>query len=371
MKKLITVIIPTHNRHSLLVRAVEHVKNQTYKNVQIIIADDCSTDTTAEIALSNPEIIYLKNSSNLGYAANMKNALKYAEGEYIYFATDDDTVGNSIFFEKAVEQFEKDSSIDTVFSRLAVLHEGSLIHSRRKFNPVYSPDEFFSMLSEIRFSFLDYFGLSTFVFKREIINRIKPFETQFPESSSIDLTMMIQCAAKSRSLAFIDCIGYIWHRDTPDSLTNKKKSDLAFQTISSVSAAIDLYRYFDADEQYIPLLNAYIEYIFPAILGDYYAIGVEEKMAELLPSLAEKQVYIYCRGWVGLRIKKFLEENGVKILSFIDDYRDNAADAVTFDAFTALKGEKTVIIASTKHKDVLSIYKKLHKLSGLTVIDLF
>lgn len=43
---LISVIIPTYNREKTILRSVMSVLNQTYKNLELIVVDDCSTDNT-------------------------------------------------------------------------------------------------------------------------------------------------------------------------------------------------------------------------------------------------------------------------------------------------------------------------------------
>ena len=48
MNKMISVIIPTYNRCKLLIRSVRSVLKQSYKNIEVIVIDDCSTDKTEE-----------------------------------------------------------------------------------------------------------------------------------------------------------------------------------------------------------------------------------------------------------------------------------------------------------------------------------
>ena len=55
MNDLVSVIIPLYNRQNTIVRAVESVLNQTYKNIEIIIVDDCSSDDGCKIIENNNE----------------------------------------------------------------------------------------------------------------------------------------------------------------------------------------------------------------------------------------------------------------------------------------------------------------------------
>ncbi len=89
---LVSVIIPTYNRGHLIKRAIESVFNQTYKNIEVIVVDDASTDNTEEIILGigNPKIIYIKQPSNSGPSVARNKGIEIAKGELIAFLDSDD-----------------------------------------------------------------------------------------------------------------------------------------------------------------------------------------------------------------------------------------------------------------------------------------
>ncbi len=106
---MISVIIPTYNRISLLLRAIESINNQTYKNIEIIIVDDCSTDNTCSIIKKRygSKINYYCNSDNRGSGFSRKFGFSVAHGDYIIFMDDDDYYIDNEWFSKAVSLFEK------------------------------------------------------------------------------------------------------------------------------------------------------------------------------------------------------------------------------------------------------------------------
>lgn len=62
---LISVIMPVHNGEKYIKEAIDSIINQTYKNIELIIIDDCSTDQTADIInkINFNKIIYIKNTA--------------------------------------------------------------------------------------------------------------------------------------------------------------------------------------------------------------------------------------------------------------------------------------------------------------------
>lgn len=91
---LVTIYMPTFNRLSLLQRAVESLQKQTYKNIEIIIVDDCSTDGTKEylqqLSQQDDRVHYVLKEKNSGACASRNIAIEMAQGEFITGLDDDD-----------------------------------------------------------------------------------------------------------------------------------------------------------------------------------------------------------------------------------------------------------------------------------------
>jgi GT2 family glycosyltransferase len=93
-RPLVSVIIPTHNRASLLARAVASVNAQErigeLFDVEIIVVDDHSTDDTAEVAPRLPRVRYLRTPINRGVCAARNIGISAASGEFLSLLDDDD-----------------------------------------------------------------------------------------------------------------------------------------------------------------------------------------------------------------------------------------------------------------------------------------
>lgn len=114
---LISVIIPTYNRASLIKRSAQSVLNQTYKNLELIIVDDGSTDNTEEVinSIKDERIVYVKQQ-NQGCCAARNKGIDLAKGEYIAFQDSDD-VWHSDKLEKQIETL-KQNNADVVFCKI-------------------------------------------------------------------------------------------------------------------------------------------------------------------------------------------------------------------------------------------------------------
>jgi len=111
MTPLVSVILPTHNRAKYIAKAIESVWRQSYKNLELIIVNDASTDATAKLVGSlakyNPKIIILHNEINLGIVASLNKGIKAARGKYIARLDDDDVWCDDKKIEKQIDFLEK------------------------------------------------------------------------------------------------------------------------------------------------------------------------------------------------------------------------------------------------------------------------
>lgn len=93
MGELVSIIMPSYNTAKYIAESIQSVLDQTYKNWELIIVDDFSTDNTDEIVrpfLVDERIHYLKNELNSGAAVSRNRALREAKGRWIAFLDSDD-----------------------------------------------------------------------------------------------------------------------------------------------------------------------------------------------------------------------------------------------------------------------------------------
>ncbi|WP_250124084.1 glycosyltransferase family 2 protein [Chroococcidiopsis sp. CCMEE 29] len=113
---LVSVIIPTYNRPLYLKEAIASAIQQKYRNIEIIISDDCSSESPQAIieAFQDSRIRFRRNEKNLGIAMNFINAIKEARGKYIASLNDDD-LWSEDFLEKLVPHLDADPDLALAF----------------------------------------------------------------------------------------------------------------------------------------------------------------------------------------------------------------------------------------------------------------
>ena len=89
---MISVIIPTYNRAGTILRSVESVLNQTEKDLELIVVDDCSTDNTIEILkqIDDKRLSVIKLEKNSGACHARNVGIENAKGDFIAFQDSDD-----------------------------------------------------------------------------------------------------------------------------------------------------------------------------------------------------------------------------------------------------------------------------------------
>jgi glycosyltransferase involved in cell wall biosynthesis len=94
MQPLISIALCTYNGAKYLQEQLMSIINQTYKNIEIVVVDDCSTDHTVDLVKSLektfPQIKLYQNENNLGFNKNFEKAIELTTGDYIAISDQDD-----------------------------------------------------------------------------------------------------------------------------------------------------------------------------------------------------------------------------------------------------------------------------------------
>lgn len=174
IKPLVSVIIPVYNVEKYLYDCVDSVVNQTYKNIEIILVDDGSTDGSSAIcdkyALKHPNInVIHKQNGGLSDARN--EGIKYAKGKYIYFLDSDDLIKKEAI-QLLINESEQYNSDIVFFDATVVDENGNPLKDDRylRKQTYITPTDSKNILRQL-FENKDYFPCATMVFiKRDFLN---------------------------------------------------------------------------------------------------------------------------------------------------------------------------------------------------------
>ncbi|HVE61225.1 MAG TPA: glycosyltransferase family 2 protein [Chitinophagaceae bacterium] len=105
---LVTIGIPTYNQQQYLAEALKSALAQTYPNLEVIVADDCSTDSTQNLVhgyLSDKRIKYFRNENNIGRVLNYRKLFyEYAAGNWYVNLDGDDYYIDDNFITSGIEK---------------------------------------------------------------------------------------------------------------------------------------------------------------------------------------------------------------------------------------------------------------------------
>jgi glycosyltransferase involved in cell wall biosynthesis len=107
----VSVCLPTYNRSGYLSQTLASVLAQTFTDFEVIVSDNCSTDSTPDVvgARKDPRIRYVRNERNIGLFPNMNQCLELARGEYVCILHDDDVYAPR-FLEREVGMLDRHPS---------------------------------------------------------------------------------------------------------------------------------------------------------------------------------------------------------------------------------------------------------------------
>ena len=143
MSQKVSIVIPIYNVEKYLDRCIKSVVNQTYSNLEIILVDDGSTDSSGSLCdlwAKNDKRIYVIHKQNAGLGMARNSGLELSTGEYIFFLDSDDYVDVTLV-EKCLKKANEYDADVVIYGRTNVDEDGLL--DVRKMTNV---DDFFELL---------------------------------------------------------------------------------------------------------------------------------------------------------------------------------------------------------------------------------
>lgn len=227
----ISVIVPAYNASGKLRECVDSILNQTYKDLEIIIVDDCSKDDTFKImedyAEKDSRVKILKNEMNRGAGYTRNQGLDIATGSYITFVDSDDYLELDTY-EAVIRAIKENNNPDVVrFDQNSFLEFGNFRVSLNFFtNNIFNNHRgVLNPKKDQRYVALETPGVCNKVFKRELIG-----DTRFVEGKKWeDYPFCTFLLAKADKVVFTDKGGYIYRHSVKGDNTTlgdvKKPTD--------------------------------------------------------------------------------------------------------------------------------------------------
>lgn len=264
MDELISVIVPIYNVEKQLKRCINSIINQTYKNIQILLIDDGSKDSSGKICDNfskyDTRIIVL-HQDNTGVSAARNKGIELAEGRYICFIDSDDYIEKNYIEE--LHQLMKDEKIDLGICDLNYKYTNKedcwSTVGKKTINLKNVSEEIFLELNE---KYLLY-GPYNKIFKSSIIKKQK---IRFIKEMSYgeDLIFNLSYLQYVKIIKTTNQTRYNYIADIDNSLANKYRAD-RFKTGKIIFE--ELYKFFEINGM---LSEESKKYLYGRIFDDAY-----------------------------------------------------------------------------------------------------
>lgn len=216
----VSVIIPTHNRAHFLAAAIQSVLRQEFRDFELLIVDDGSTDHTKQVVQSfNDSRLFYFYQENKGVSAAVNHGIRCARGDYIA-RLDSDDVWLPEMLSLSVTALDTQPEIGLVYGRAQGMDEHGNLRNDFRGKPEWFPGEAFrSMLYE------DFTCNITVMVRRVCFDRAGLFDESLPITEDWDMWLRV---AQHYRFAFLDQVvaRYRYHRGNITSMSSKYLTEL-------------------------------------------------------------------------------------------------------------------------------------------------
>lgn len=230
MEELISIIIPVFNAESTLEKCIKSVLEQTYKNLEIILINDGSTDNSKKICQSfqmKYNIIKFFEKENKGVSSARNLGIEKSRGGYITFIDSDDYVSEN-FIKDLHDAFMLREDIDITHCGTVNVDEDFNTISKSKINEIelFDADTYMKKILEEKKINAVCWGK---MYNRKIISKVR-----FDENIQIneDLDFLLNILLNCRKIVYIPKTDYYWV-DRKNSVTKQGFNDKWLKNIEN------------------------------------------------------------------------------------------------------------------------------------------
>lgn len=300
----VSIVLPSYNGERYIRQSIESVINQTFTDWELIIVDDCSTDSTLHIAEEyagkEKRIRVIHNEENQKLPEALNIGFRHAAGAYLTWTSDD-----NMYLSRALE--EMNQYLDE-HEEVPMVCTGMLfMNDNMQFMKEYTP------YNSSRMHVQDTVG-ACFMYRREVLTEVGEYSKEF--FCVEDYEYWIRILIKYGSIGYIPNIYYLY-RLQKDSLTVKKA-----ERVRRMNSKLYC-KYFDWSMAGIQDKPEFIMFLYNRLLTDGCIDKIKRKrFEEMIPELKgekdldnERNVIIFGAGQNGERAYEHLKE---RVVAFVD-----------------------------------------------------
>lgn len=307
---LITVIIPVYNVEKYLKECLESIINQTYKNLEIILIDDGSTDASGEICdeySKRDNRIRVVHKANGGLSSARNLGLDIANGEYVTFIDSDDYI--DLEFMKTLHHLCIKNSADIVECEF-IRFENSVVNT---FNlKSVSTIDIYTIEDRRRHVYMKHSIACNKMYKHYIFEELRFPIGKINEDEYVTYKALYYCKGKSVYLS----LPLYFYRCNPNSITGKKFSSKRFDAFD----AFEERKRFYSERNECDLFWETVE-LYQRVLKKYYYLtkcNIEnpQKYLQMIKQKMQSNMTEYFK----LPTKSYLDKLKNKIISSFPDF---------------------------------------------------
>lgn len=275
---IISVIVPVYNVERYLGKCIESILSQTFEDIEIILINDGSTDTSGMICNKYKNIdirIVVLNKLNGGLSSARNMGIEYSTGKYITFIDSDDTVSNNILENLYINLINNDCDI-SVCNVKDIYDDGTILSNNLDYHEVVSNKEAIKL--ELESQLTNGYAVAK-LFKAELFKSIK-----FPENRLYeDAFIILHLYNETRKIFISTDQLYNYYRHTGTITTSRFKE----KDFDCIEAHLSNYEFIMSnhpsleEQAYFRVIWAYIYILDKITLSSYNGV-IKDKVVNFI-----------------------------------------------------------------------------------------